>query len=73
MVLLEHGFDVNFHSNGVNFYLGSSYYGRGYFLDRFVVMDVDYGYSNVSFSLFASSNTSKVDVNIWHARLAHIG
>ena len=73
MVLLEHGFNVNFHSTGVDFYLGGNYYGRGYFLDRFVVMDVDNEYSNVSFSLFASSNTSKVDVNVWHARLGHIG
>ena len=30
-------------------------------------------YNSNSFSLFTSSNISNNDVNIWHARLGHIG
>ena len=42
LVLVRLVFSVNFHKNGVDLCLGTSYYGSGYFLDGFIVLDVDY-------------------------------
>ena len=38
-------------------------------------MDLDYNLSscNVSFSMFSTSRDYENDVNVWHARLGHIG
>ena len=38
-------------------------------------MDLDYNLSscNVSFSMFFNLRDSENDVNVWHARLGHIG
>ena len=38
-------------------------------------MDLDYNLSscNVSFSMLFTSRDSENDVNVWHARLGHIG
>ena len=55
--------------------LGTIYYGFGYVLDRFFIMDLDYNLTsfNVCFSMFSTSRDYKNDVNVCHARLGHIG
>lgn len=73
LVLIKLVFNFNFHNNGVDLYLGTSYYGCRYFLNSFIIHNVDYGSFNVGYSLFVYSNSYDNDVNIWHARLCHIG
>ena len=73
LVLVRLGFNVNFRSNGVDLSLDTSYYSSRYFLDGFFVLDVDYCEVNISYSLFTSSDSYENDVNVWHARLDHIG
>ena len=73
LVLVRFGFNVNFHNNGVDLSLGTSYYGSGYFLNDFIILDVNYCEVNISYSLFTSSDSYENDVNVWHARLGHIG
>ena len=36
-------------------------------------MDTDYYECNLSYSMITSSHNSELDVNLWHARLGHIG
>ena len=66
---------LKFYGTCLNIFLGKTFYGSGYLLYGFIVMDVDniFYYNSNSFSLFTSSNISNNDVNIWHARLGHIG
>ncbi|KAK9108126.1 hypothetical protein Syun_024137 [Stephania yunnanensis] len=77
IVLLQCGFVMNFCGTSVNLFLEQTYYGCGYVSDGFIVLDIDYvSNSNIyraCFSLVTSSIDSNVDVNIWHARLGHIG
>ena len=53
------------------------YYGSGSLVNGFIVLDIDYDMltsTNEScFSFITSSNSENDDVNIWHARLGHIG
>ena len=73
--LLKLGFSWYFHDTRVYLSLGTIYFGSGYVLDCFFVMDLDYNLSscNVSFSMFSTSRDSENDVNVWQARLGHIG
>ena len=75
IVLMQLGYALNFYGTCLNVFFRKTFYGSGYLLDGFIVMDVDNVsyYSSNSFSLFTSSNISNNDVNIWHARLGHIG
>jgi len=50
-------------------YLDTNYYGCGYFLDGFIVLNVDYDNANVCYSLFTSPNLYDNNVNVWHTRL----
>jgi len=70
LVLLKLGFNLYFHENDVNMSLKTSSYGIGYFLDGFIVLDVDYNTYNVCFSLFASYTNYENDVTFmaWKAR-----
>ena len=72
---MQFGYALNFYGACLNVFFGKTFYGYGYLLDGFIVMDVDNGfyYNSNSFSLFTSFNISNNDVNIWHARLGHIG
>ena len=72
--LLKLGFSWYFHDTRANLSLGTIYFGSGYVLDNFFIMDLDYNLSscNVSFSMFSTSRDSKNNVNVWHARLGHI-
>jgi len=72
LVLVKLGFSLNFYNASVDLYLGTSYYGFGFFLDIFIVLDVDCGNINIYYSLFKSLNSYDNDVNICHARLDHI-
>ena len=72
LMLVKLGFNLNFHNSGVDLYLNTNYYGCRYFLDGFIVLNVNCGDVNVCYSLFASSNSYENDVNMWHARLGHI-
>jgi transposase InsO family protein len=74
LVLIKLGFTVNFYKDGLNLFLDSSFYGSGYILNGFIVLDVINNKSNnVCFSMFTSTNESLNDMNAWHARLGHIG
>jgi len=75
LVLLRLGFDWRFHNTEVKLVLETTYFGSGFLRDVLIVMDLDVGsFSlNVSFFLFASSQNCENDMNIWYARLGHIG
>ena len=70
--LVNLGFQLNFYAFGVDLYLDTIHYGSGYFLDGFIVLNVECFSRNSSFSLITSS-VSDDNVNVWHARLGHIG
>ena len=75
IVLMQFGYALNFYSTCLNVFFRKTFYGSGYLLDGFIVIDVDNVsyYNSNSFFLFTSSNNSNNDVNIWHARLGYIG
>ena len=75
IVLMQFGYALNFYGTCLNVFFRKTFYGSGYLLDGFIVMDVDNVsyYNNNNFFLFTSFNISNNDVNIWHARLGHIG
>lgn len=73
-MLIKLSFSIVFHSDGVDLYLEQIKYYTRYFLDGFIVLDVIQTSNNIYFSLFTSSfDHLSIDVNIWHARLDHIG
>ena len=64
--LLKLGFSWYFHDTRVNLSLGTIYFGFGYVLDRFFIMDLDYNLSscNVSFFMFSTLCDFEDDVNV---------
>ena len=58
-------------------YLGTTYFGSGFILDGFMILDIDnYVLSNTNDSyylLMTISRNACDNVIIWHARLGHIG
>ena len=76
LVLLGLGFNLNFHDSGMELYLGTTYYGFGFILDGFMVLDIDNDVlSNINdsyYSLMTTSRNTCDNVIIWHARLRHI-
>ena len=42
LVLVNLGFQLNFHELGVDLNLDTTHYGTGYFLDGFIVLNVEY-------------------------------
>ena len=72
---MQFGYALNFYGTCLNVFLGKTFYGSGYLLNGFIVMDVANvsSYNSNSFSLFTSSNISNNDVNILHVRLSHKG
>jgi len=64
LVLAKLGFNLNFHNNGVDLYLYTNYHGCCYFLDGFIILDVDYSHVNICYSLFTSFNQYDYDVNV---------
>ena len=73
LVLLKLGFNMYLAKNNIELSLGTTHYGSGYVLNGFIVMDTDYYECNLSYSMITSSHNSEIDVNLWHARLGHIG
>ena len=73
LVLVNLGFNLNFHKFGVDLYLGTIHYGSGYFLDGFIVLNVECFNHNSGFSFVTSSVSDDSDITVWHARLGHIG
>ena len=76
LVLLELGFSIMFENGCVKILLDNIYYGSGYLLDGFMVLDT----VNISMyddtSIYVVGNSSVSNDNdsvIWHARLGHIG
>ena len=41
LVLLNLGFNLNFHDSVMDLYLGSTYYGSGFILNGFMVLNID--------------------------------
>lgn len=58
-----------FHSDGVDLYLKQIKYDIEYFLDGFIVMNVEQSRNNICFSLFTFSFDLSNDVNLWYPRL----
>ena len=77
LVLLSLGFNLNFHDLVMEFDLGTTYYGSGFVLNGFMVLDIDnYVLSNTNDSYYFFMTTSRNtcdNVIIWHTRLGHIG
>ena len=76
LVLLELGFSIMFENGCVKILLDNIYYGSGYLLDDFMVLDT----VNISMyddtSIYVVGNSSVSNDNdsvIWHARLGYIG
>ena len=73
--MMSLGFSFCFENNGVSIYLGTIFYGIGYLLDGFFVLDVD----DSSFNKNANGSVSNIasfcdnDSMRWHDRLGHIG
>ncbi|XP_075103561.1 uncharacterized protein LOC142178129 [Nicotiana tabacum] len=73
--LLKLGFDLFCHGNSAKLTFGPTLFGFGHVTGGLIIMDLDYDSfsNNASFSMFVSSHKYDSDVNIWHARLGHIG
>ena len=65
-MLLKFGFNWYFCDDNVRLCLGTIFYGSGFVLDGFIVMDVDYVdfNNNASFSLITSANDREVDMQL---------
>ena len=72
--LLRLGY-LNFYENSVDIFHNTVYFGCGHIVDGFIVLNTKYVecYSGVCFSLFTQSSNDDLNVNVWHARLGHIG
>ena len=46
LVLIKLNFELRFHGQGVDLFLGQQYYGSGYFFDGFIILDVEHGKRN---------------------------
>ena len=73
LVLIKLDFELRFHGQGVDLFLGKQFYGSGYFYDGFIVLDVKHSESNECFSYITSIVDYENNVEVWHARLGHIG
>ena len=72
---LRLGYCLNFYDKSVDIFHNVVYFGCGHIVDGFIVLNTKYVecYSGVCFSLFIQSSNNDSNVNVWHARLAHIG
>ena len=73
LVLIKLDFELLFHGQGIDLFLGQQYYGFGYFFDGLIVLDVEHGESKDCFSYIMSVVNYDNNVEVWHARLGHIG
>ena len=71
-VLIKLDFELHFHGQSVDLFLGQQYYGSGYFFDGFIVLDFEHGESNGCSYITLVVNYDN-NVEVWHARLGHIG
>ena len=55
------------------YFLEQQFYGSGYFSYGFIVLDIEQGLSNECFSYITSVFNYENYVEVWHARLSHIG
>ena len=53
LVLIKLDFELCFHGQGVDLFLGQQYYGYGYFFYGCIVLNVEHGESNDSFFLYS--------------------
>lgn len=73
-ILLRLGCHLNFHGICRKIILDSILVGTGYILDGFIILYIEldeFIFSSI-FLLITSSNDD-ADVNVWHARLGHVG
>ena len=77
VLVLSLGYILNFHDLVKELYLGKTYFGLGFILDGFMVLDIgNYVSSNTInnyYSLMTTSRNIYDNVVIWHARVGHIG
>ena len=73
LVLIKLDFELCFHGQGVDLFLGQQYYGSGYFFNGFIVLDVEHGKNDECFSYITLVVNYENNVNVWHAILGHIG
>ena len=71
---MNNGFASSFENDKVDLLFIITYYGSGFAMYGFVVMDLEYvNNNNVGFSCVGSSSNCTSDVNLWNIRLSHIG
>ena len=73
LVLIKLDFELCFHGQGVDLFLAQQYYSSDYLFDGFIVLDVEHGERNDCFSYITSVVNYDNNVEVWHARLGHIG
>ena len=76
LVLLELGFSIMFENGYVKILLDNVYYGSGYLLNGFMVLDIVNVFINNDTSIYIIGNSNVSNDNdsvIWYARLGHIG
>ena len=76
LVLLELGFSIMFENGCVKILLDNVYYGSGYLLNGFMVLDTINVFINDDTFIYVVGNSNISNDNdsvIWHARLGHIG
>ena len=69
LVLLKLGFSLYFSKNNIDLSLGATYYGSGYILNGFIIMDIGLYECNLSYSMFTSSDNFEINAKLWHAWL----
>ena len=71
--LINYDFELRFHRQGVDLFLEQQFCHYGYFLDGYIVIDIEQGLRNECFSYITYVVNYENDVEVWHARLSHIG
>ena len=70
-------FNLNFHDSVMELYLGTTYYGSGFVLNGFMVLNIDncvlFNTNDSYYSLMTTFKNTCDNVIIWHTRLGHIG
>jgi hypothetical protein len=76
LVLLQLGFYIVFVGCCVKIYRDNIFYGFGFVLNEFMMLDIVNIFINDYSSIYVvlnSNTTNNSDIITWHARLAHIG
>ena len=73
LVLLKLGFNVYLAKNNIELSFRITYCVSSYVLNGFIAMDTNNYECNLIYSMIMSLYNSKIDANLWHTWLGHIG